>query len=66
MEITISVLSLAYYGALFFTMVGALLGLMGVWIKNFWKSETAIKLLFTNLIFAATSTIVAAIVKWLS
>lgn len=66
MEVTISLYTLAFYGALFFTILGAFLGLMGVWIQGFWKNDTAIKLLFTDMIFAVTSIIVAAITKWLN
>lgn len=66
MEITVTLSTLAFYAALFFTLAGSLLGLMGVWIDQFWKSDAAIKLLLTNWIFAGASIIVAAITKWLS
>lgn len=54
-----------FWGAIGFTTIGALLGLAGVWIKGFWQSETAPKLIITNVILAGTAVIVAAITKWL-
>ena len=65
MEITLSLYTVASWAAIFFTGFGALLGLMGVWIKEFWESETVVKLLLTDAIFAGTSILVAAMTKWL-
>ena len=63
--VTISLQSAAFYAAILFTLLGGILGLVGVWIKDFWKNDTALKLTFTNAILASTSIIVAAIAKWL-
>lgn len=65
MEITLSLYTIAFWASIFFTGLGTLLGLMGVWVKEFWESETCIKLLITDLIFAGTSIIVTAMTKWL-
>ena len=64
-EVTISLYVIAFWLAIFFTVIGAVLGLMGIWIKEFWKSETTIKLLLTDLIFAGTAAIVAVLTKLL-
>ena len=61
----ISIQTLAFYSAIFFTVVGAILGLLGVWIDGFWKDDIGPKLLMTDVIFAVTSIIVAAIARWL-
>ena len=66
MDVTITLGDLAFWAAIFFTGIGAMLGLMGTWIKEFWRSDAAIKLLITDLIFAGTSAIIAALVKFLS
>lgn len=65
MEVTVSLYAVAFWAAIFFTGFGALLGLLGVWVKEFWESETAVKLLLTDAIFAGTSILVAAMTKWL-
>jgi hypothetical protein len=65
MEVTLTLYSLTFWAAIGFTVFGGLLGLMGTWIPEFWKSDTAIKLMITDAIFAGTSIIVAAMTKWL-
>lgn len=65
-DITVSLHNLTFYAAIFFAILGAVLGLMGVWVKDFWKNETAPKLLITDFIFLGTAVVVAAITKWLS
>lgn len=62
---TISLYDFAFWAAIFFTCFGGLLGLMGVWIDGFFRSDTTIKLLITDAIFAGTSIIVAIMVKFL-
>ena len=57
---------LAFYLAIFFTVLGAVLGLIGVWVNNFWENEVAWKMLVTDFILAGSSIVVAAITKWLS
>ena len=66
MEITISLAQAVFYVALFFTIFGGILGLLGVWIKDFWNSDLAIRLFFTDCIFAATSFVVAIIIKYIN
>jgi hypothetical protein len=65
MEVTLSLYTLAFWATIAFTIVGGFLGLLGVWISEFWRSEACIKLLFTNAILAGTSLLVAVITKWL-
>ena len=65
MEITLSLYQITFWAAIIFTAIGALLGLMGVWIEDFWKGETAPKLLLTDLIFAGTAIVIACITRWL-
>ena len=65
MEVTLSLFQVAFYAAIAFTILGGVFGLMGVWIKEFWESETAWKLIFTDLILAGTSITVAVITKFL-
>jgi len=62
----ISLFQLSFYGAILFTVLGALLGLMAVWLPEFWKTETAPKLLITDVILTAASIVVAIITKFLS
>lgn len=66
MEVTVTLYSITFWAAIAFTGFGAFLGLMGIWIPEFWKSETAVKMLLTNGIFAGTSVLIAAMTKWLS
>ena len=65
MEVTLSLFQLSFYAAIGFTILGGILGLMGVWINDFWKNETAVKLIITDLILAGTSIVVAVITKFL-
>jgi len=57
---------LSFYAAILFTVLGAVLGLLGLWVEDFWSNDNAFKLIMTDAIFAVTSIIVAAITKWLS
>ena len=65
MEVTLSLSVVAFWATILFTVMGGFLGLLAVWIPEFWKSETCEKLLFTNVILAGTSLLVAVITKWL-
>lgn len=58
--------TIAFYAAIFFTVIGGILGLLGVWVKDFWKNEIAAKLLMTDFILAGTSIVVAIITKFLA
>ncbi len=52
--------------AIVFTVFGAVLALAGVWIPEFWNSDTCLKLFATNVVLAVASSIVASIAKVLS
>ena len=65
MEVTLSLFQLSFYAAIVFTIIGGVLGLVGVWINDFWKSEAAVKLILTDLILAGTSIVVAVVTKFL-
>jgi len=65
MQTTITLQQASFYLAIVFTVLGGMLGLAGVWIEDFWKSDTPVKLLLTDLILAGSSIVVAAITKWL-
>lgn len=54
-----------FWAAIVLTSIGGLLGLLGVWVKEFWKSEAVIKLFLTDVILATTSVIVAIVIKFL-
>lgn len=58
-EITLNLYQITFWAAIIFTTIGALLGLMGVWIDDFWKGETAPKLLL--IIFVTFVQIVVVI-----
>lgn len=62
----VDVARLALYAAIFFTILGACVGLMGVWIDEFWESDFGPKSIWTFAILAVASIIVAAITKWLA
>lgn len=55
----------SFWAAILFTVLGAFLGLLGVWTKDFWKNDIALKLIVTDIILAGTSIIVAVITKFL-
>lgn len=61
----ISVYEFAYWASIFFVVVGAVLGIIGVWVPDFWKNDIAAKLIFTDLILAGSSVAVAIITRWL-
>jgi len=65
MEVTLSLFQVSFYAAIAFTILGGIFGLMGVWIKEFWESEAAWNLIFTDFILAGTSIVVAVITKFL-
>lgn len=56
---------LTFYATIAFTVFGALLGLVGVWVEDFYRNDVAWKLILTNVILAVTSAIVAVITKFL-
>jgi uncharacterized membrane protein YiaA len=56
---------LSFYASICFTVVGAILGLIGIWNNDFWKSETGWKLIATNFVLATASIIVAVVTKFL-
>lgn len=62
----VEVSRLAMYAAIFFAVLGAVLGLIGVWLEDFWRHDIGGKLIITDMIFLATAVAVAAITKWLS
>jgi hypothetical protein len=55
----------SFYAAIFFTIIGGIMGLLGVWFADFWKNDIAWKLILTDIILAVTSIIVATITKFL-
>ncbi len=48
-----------------FVVLGGILGLAGVWLEAFWKSEAGWRLILTDLILAGSSLAIAIITKWL-
>ena len=63
--VEISLFHVAFYGAIIFSILGGILGLMGIWFHNFWKNDLSIKLILTDLVLAGTSIVVAVITKFL-
>ena len=58
--------TVAFYAAIFFTVIGGIMGLVGVWVKDFWNHDIALKLIMTDAILVVTSIIVAIITRFLS
>lgn len=50
-----------------FLLIGAGIGMLGVWVEDFWSGRHAWgpKLLGTDAILAATAIAVALVMKWL-
>lgn len=57
-------LQIAFWATVGFIVFGGVLGLIGVWLKDFWRNEVGPKLLITDLILAGTS-LAVALVAWL-
>lgn len=66
MEVSVSLFQLAFYAALFFTILGGVLGLIGAWVSEFWKNDLGWRLIITDIILAVTSIAVAVITKFLT
>ena len=62
----VSLYQLSFYAAIFFTILGGALGLVGVWFEGFWRNDMAWRLLVTDFILAGTAIIVAVITKFLA
>ena len=58
-ETTISPYMIAFGLAIFFTIIAAVLSLMGIWIKGFWQSKSKIMYLLTDLLFACIAALIA-------
>lgn len=56
---------IAFWASIVFTIIGAGLGLLGIWVKEFWRSDTGSQLILTDVLLAVTSVIVALLTKWL-
>jgi len=56
---------LVFKGSIFFVLLGSILGLSGIWLKDFWEHDISWKMLETCIILFFTCTIAAAITKWL-
>lgn len=54
-----------FWAAIFFSVFGGILGILGVWVKGFWRNDYVAKLLITDAVLAGTSIIVAVITKFL-
>lgn len=66
MTITItSLYELAFWAAVIFITFSAVIGLMGVWIKEFWESDISGKLLATGCILSLSSIAVAVLARLL-
>lgn len=61
----VTLYSVAFWATIFFLVLGAVLGLIGVWIPEFWKSDVGAKLIATDFIFAGTALAVAVVTKLL-
>jgi hypothetical protein len=61
----VSLYQFAFWATIFFVVLGAVLGLLGTWVNDFWKNDVGFKLIFTDLILAGTALAVAVITKWL-
>lgn len=60
-----SLYTFVFWAAIVCSVLGGVLGLVGIWFEDFFKNETAWKLVVTDLILAGTSIVVAVIIKWL-
>jgi len=56
---------LTFRGAIWTLLLGSGLGLMGIWMDNFWTYDFAGKLLSTTWLLFLTCLLGAAITKWL-
>lgn len=56
---------LTFYATIAFTVIGAILGLIGVWFEDFFRNDIAWRLIVTDIILAVASAIVATITKFL-
>lgn len=54
-----------FYGTIVFTIIGALLGLTGLWIDDFFQNDAGWKLVATDIILAVSCAIIATITKLL-
>lgn len=55
----------AFWLSITFLIIGAILALVGVWVREFWKSDTGGKLILTDIVLFCASLAGAAITKWL-
>ncbi len=56
---------LTFRGAIWTLLLGCVLGLMGIWMDDFWSYDVAHKLLSTTWLLFLTCLLGAGITKWL-
>lgn len=66
MDNAVTLYQLAFWATIIFTVLGGVLGLAGLWVKDFWNDPVGFKLLVTDAILAGTALAVAVITKWLA
>ena len=62
---TKTIYQLTFRGTLFFTLVGVVLGLLGIWLDDFWNNDLSGKLLLTTFVLFSGCFITAGITKGL-
>ena len=63
---TATIHTVTFWSAIVLLAVGSVLGLMGVWMDNFWDNDWAAKLIITDGILFAAAVAGAVITKLLS
>ena len=57
--------AISFWASLILLVAGSALGLSGVWVSDWWNSDTYGKLLTTNIILFVTSLAIAIITRFL-
>ena len=61
----IDVYTIAFWASIIGVCAGGALGLLGVWIEDFWKDELGFRLIMTDVILTVTAVAVTGITFFL-
>jgi len=56
----------SFWSAMAFLVLGMVLGIIGIWVEDFWRNSIGSRLLWTDAVLFGTALAGAIIAKWLT
>lgn len=57
--------TIVFWIAVVCTVAAGILGIVGIWVQDFWRNDIGWRLFMTDVVVAATSIVACAILSWL-